>query len=285
VTIVIGSYSENSNFLGMSTYTWSNLPSVDFSPEMAIGFVYLMRPIVQVGVELGAQAAAAYLIEGLESGGLTKLAKMVPESVIAGGGLIVAGLLGIALILGCIALSSIIFRQYFLIVNVYNFSPDHTWSTVQHYEDNGEISDGKWQDATLPLYLPKGPAIVPPEFKPVKPLKGVVSFFNVNFQNINTIFSGLGEAIVLGREDLQAAVAVKYVIHRMTNNAMGMDGIKGDGKDYDLANFYNDGTWVSEKSSSTTAGGVTVSGYTPLLSGAKDFTYTFEVSIGLPPPF
>ena len=79
-------------------------------------------------------------------------------------------------------------------------------------------------------------------------------------------------------------LAVKYVVHRISKNQIGAQGIDGSGVNFDLATYYNKGTWVTAQNVQTTAGGYTVEGFTPALSGASDDTYTYEVNIGLPPP-
>jgi hypothetical protein len=281
--VTIGSYSKTANFLGISTYNWSNIPTTVVSGIIALGFVYLVRPIIQTGIEMGIALAANLLAEGLAAAGAESAAILVPASVASAGGLVIAGILGIALMVGCIALASVIFRQYFLVVNVYNFDPNNAWATVQHYDDNSVVANGDWKDATIAKFVNANSMIAPPGFNPVKTLNNVVTYLNANFQNNSTFFQGLGEAIVLNRGDNGAALAIKYVVHRLSDNQMAVQGIQGSGSTFDISNFYNNGAWITGKNTSTTTGGLTVNAFTPELSGNKDMTYTFEVNIGLPP--
>ncbi|KAJ4477464.1 hypothetical protein J3R30DRAFT_3703874 [Lentinula aciculospora] len=246
--ISIGSYSTTSNFLGISLFNWSNVPTTVISAGIALGFAYLVRPIIQTGVEMGLAAAADLLAEGLTAAGMESAAVLVPSSVATVGGVVIAGVLGIALPLGCIALASVIFKQYFLIINVYNFDTVHQWTTVQHYEDNSVVSNGGWQTRLSLILL----------------LKYILG-------------------IVLNRDDAAAALAIKYVVHRSSDNEIGAEGIDRNGTTYDLSGYYNNSGWTDSTSCQTTAGGMNVFCYTPALGGASNETYTYEVNLGLPP--
>ncbi|KAJ4477431.1 hypothetical protein J3R30DRAFT_3291546 [Lentinula aciculospora] len=281
--ISIGSYSTTSNFLGISLFNWSNVPTTVISAGIALGFAYLVRPIIQTGVEMGLAAAADLLAEGLAAAGMESAAVLVPSSVATVGGVVIAGVLGIALALGCIALASVIFKQYFLIINVYNFDIVHQWTTVQHYEDNSVVSNGGWQDQTITHFITQGNKVSPPGFNPVTTLDNNVTYLNVNFQNDSTFLQGLGEGIVLNRDDAAAALAIKYVVHRSSDNEIGAEGIDGNGTTYDLSGYYNNSGWTDSTSCQTTAGGMNVFCYTPALGGASNETYTYEVNLGLPP--
>ncbi|EJD47691.1 hypothetical protein AURDEDRAFT_123282 [Auricularia subglabra TFB-10046 SS5] len=284
VIVSIGSYSTTANFLGISLYNWKNLPTTIISALVGLGFAYLVRPIIQVGVEMGIAAAANLLVEGLAAAGVESAAILVPASVASTGGLIIAGILGVALVLGCIALASVIFKQYFLIFNIYNFDTGHQWTTVQHYEDNSVVSNGAWTDQSIAPFVEAGGKIAPPGFNPVTTLNNVVTYLNVNFQNDSTVLQGLGEGIVVNRDDAAAGLAVKYIVHRLSKNQIGAQGIDGNGVNFDLGDYYNNGKWVTAQNIQTSAGGYTVDCFTPALSGASDDTYTYEVNIGLPPP-
>ncbi|KAJ3917308.1 hypothetical protein F5877DRAFT_80051 [Lentinula edodes] len=280
----IGSYSTTANFLGISMYTWSNIPTTVVSAVLALGFAFLVRPIIQTGLEIGLAAAANLLAEGLAAAGLESAAVLVPASVATIGGVVIAGVLGVALALGCIALSSVIFKQYFLVINIYNFDTAHQWATVQHYQDNSVVSNGSWTDQTLAKFVLSGNKVAPPGFDPVTTLDNVVTYLNANFQNDSTFLEGLGEAIVLNRDDAAAALAIKYVVNRTSDNQIGAEGISGSGATYDPGNYYNSGTWNTSNSCQTTAGSLTVNCFTPALGGASNETYTYEVNVGLPPP-
>lgn len=70
--------------------------------------------------------------------------------------LIIAGIIGIALFFAVMALADILFRQYFLTVNVFNFDAQHEWKSLGWYSDNADISNGEWKNETIPKFAPAG---------------------------------------------------------------------------------------------------------------------------------
>jgi hypothetical protein len=70
--------------------------------------------------------------------------------------LIIAGILGVAIALGVIALSSVLFREYWLVFNIYNFDKNHAWSSFAHYEDNSTVSNGEWKDEKIGPFVTAG---------------------------------------------------------------------------------------------------------------------------------
>ena len=76
---------------------------------------------------------------------------------------------------------------------------------------------------------------------------------------------------------------MKYVVHRFTDNEMGLKAINGSPVNFDLGSYYEGSGWTKSKNTSTTVGPLTITGYSPELSGASDGAYSYTVSIGLPP--
>ena len=68
--------------------------------------------------------------------------------------LIIAGIIGVALFFAVMALSSILFRQYYLTVNVFNFDPNNEWNSLQWYDDNANISNGEWKTESIAKFVP-----------------------------------------------------------------------------------------------------------------------------------
>ncbi|KAG9091080.1 hypothetical protein FS749_000095 [Ceratobasidium sp. UAMH 11750] len=78
-------------------------------------------------------------------------------------------------------------------------------------------------------------------------------------------------------------LALKYVVHRFSDNEVGLQAITSDPNSFDIGNYYNNLPWTNSQSVSVQSGNYTMAAYTPELSGANDGVYTYEVNIGLPP--
>ncbi|KAF9056733.1 hypothetical protein BDP27DRAFT_1242393 [Rhodocollybia butyracea] len=285
--ISIGSYSANSQLLGMSGYIWSNLPIQIVASAIALVFVVLMGPLITEGVAWGISFAAAWLTQAAAMAGVEALAVLIPASVASAGGLIIAGIIGVAVFLAVLWLSSIIFRQYFLTVNIFNFDSNHIWSTIDWYADNAEITNGEWKYVDIAKYAPAGGQIFPPGFDPPTNLESVVTYLTIAFTNVSTFLEGLGIAMVMGRDDYSQGFALKYDLPRFGDNYIGLMALDmNPNLFYNLPEYYNSSSgWVQANSTQTTIdGGLQITGYTPYLSGAPDETYEFTVNVGLPPP-
>jgi len=282
--VSIGSYSVNSQMVGISGYIWDNLPIQIAASVVALAFVAFMKPLISEGVSWGISYAASRLAQAAGDASLEALAALIPSSVAGAGGLIIGGVIGIALFFAVIWLSDIIFRQYFLTVNVFNFDSSSIWKNVTWYADNAEISNDEWKDVQIAKYVPAGGQLYPPGFSPPTALESVVTYFCIAFNNVSTFLEGLGIGMVVGRDDNAQGLALKYILHRFGDNEIGLQGIPGNPNSFDLPNYYNSGSWVQANSTETTVGSLQVTGYTPYLSGAPDQAYEFNVNVGLPPP-
>ena len=76
-------------------------------------------------------------------------------------------------------------------------------------------------------------------------------------------------------------IAIKYVIHRFSDNDIGIQALTSNPANYDLKGYYN-GSWVSSNSTEASLGGLRITGHTPYLSGASKQSYEYNVNIGLP---
>ncbi|KAI3596378.1 hypothetical protein WG66_003082 [Moniliophthora roreri] len=281
--ISIGSYAANSELLGLSGYVWNNLPITITAGIISAAIVYLMRSLIAEGITWGISFAASRLAQAAAAVGSQQLAALVPASVARLGGLIVGGVLGVALFLAIMWLSDILFRQYFLTVSVFNFDPDHAWNTIAWYDDNAEISNDEWRTVEITKFVPAGGQVYPPGFNPPTAVDSVVTYLCIAFTNINTFLEGLGVGMTMGRDDSAQGLALKYVVRRFADNQMGLQGINGNPSSFNLSNYYDGGSWVTSNTTQTTVGNLTVNGYSRYLSGAPDNAYEYIVNIGLPP--
>ncbi|KDQ27085.1 hypothetical protein PLEOSDRAFT_1097387 [Pleurotus ostreatus PC15] len=280
--ISVGSYSMTSNLLGISGYVWKNIPITAIASLIALTFVYFMKGLISDGVAWGIEFAATQLAEAAAAAGVEELAIAIPASVASAGGLIIAGIIGIALFFAVMALADILFRQYFLTVNVFNFDAQHEWKSLGWYSDNADISNGEWKNESIPKFAPAGTGVTPPGFDPVENLENVVTYLSMAFENDSTFLEGLGIGVLISRDDNTEGIAIKYVVHRFSDNDIGIQAITSDPATYDLKGYYN-GSWVSGNSTETTLGALRITGHTPYLSGAPNQSYEYNVNIGLPP--
>uniref|UniRef100_A0A0W0FVF9 Jacalin-type lectin domain-containing protein n=2 Tax=Moniliophthora roreri TaxID=221103 RepID=A0A0W0FVF9_MONRR len=281
--ISIGSYAKNSELLGLSGYVWNNLPITITAGLISAAIVYLMRSLIAEGITWGISFAASRLAQAAAAVGSQQLAALVPSSVARLGGLVVGGILGVALFLAVMWLSDILFRQYYLTVSVFNFDPDRVWKTISWYGDNAVISNDEWRSVEIPKFVPAGGQVYPPGFDPPTAVDSVVTYLCIAFTNVNTFLEGLGIGMLIGRDDNTLGLALKYDVIRFSDNQMGLQGITGDPSSFNLSNYYNGGGWVQSNSTQTTVGNLTVNGYSRYLSGAPDNAYEYIVNIGSPP--
>ncbi len=136
--------------------------------------------------------------------------------------LIIAGIIGVALFFAVMALASIIFRQYFLTVNIFNFDPSKEWKSLSWYSDNANISNGEWKAQLIPEFTPAcksalhlhlllpeqrnnsvrpASGVSPPGFSPVVNFENVVTYLSMAFENDSTFLQGLGIGILMSRDD------------------------------------------------------------------------------------
>ncbi|KAG9091081.1 hypothetical protein FS749_000096 [Ceratobasidium sp. UAMH 11750] len=154
--ISVGSYSSTANFLGVSGYMWDSIPAKLFSTTIGLAVTYFLQPLIEKGIQWGLEFAAEQFSQALAEAGLEELALLVIPSVASVGGLIVAGVVGVFVAYGVLLLFSWIFKQYWIVVNVYNFDPNFEWNSVTHYDDNAQVSGGSWQAETIAKFVPAG---------------------------------------------------------------------------------------------------------------------------------
>ncbi|KAF4593381.1 hypothetical protein EYR38_009095 [Pleurotus pulmonarius] len=273
------------------------------SVTIALAFANFMQSLVHDGVTWDMSYAATQLSEAISAVGLSDLAKLIPQSVSKIGGrvqfpectpaqfydmfvihrLVVASVLAVALVFALLAFASIVVKEYLLTVNVFNFDPSSTWSSLGWYGDNAELVNGQWENQSLGSFVSSGTGLMPPGFNPAKPQNCMVNYVSTVIRNKSEFLQGLGAAMLFS--DTTQGAALKYVVHRAASNAIALKGIPGDPSGFDLEGFYKDaGSWVQAKSTSTQQGTLTITGYTPFLNGAPDDAYEYLVNVGLPSP-
>ncbi|CUA77813.1 hypothetical protein RSOLAG22IIIB_12852 [Rhizoctonia solani] len=282
--VSIGSYSKQSNTLGISGYIMNSLPATLTAAAIGMVFTFLVKPLIQEGITWGIAYAATKLAQLAAQAGVEAFAVWIPSAVASIGGLVVAGILGILVSFGALALMNVIWKKYWLVLNVYNFDADHNWSNLDHYSDNSKVSNGEWKTKVVDKFVKAGGSVTPPGFDPVEPMDNVVTYLAMTFENDSTVLQGLGEGVLMGREDKGAGMALKYVVHRFKDNEIGLKGIEGDPSNFSIKDFYNGGGWVTAKSIEVQSGNYKMTGWTPALGGDKEGVYTYEVNLGLPPP-
>ncbi|CAE6486618.1 unnamed protein product [Rhizoctonia solani] len=215
--------------------------------------------------------------------GAETLAGLVAASVAATGGLVIAGVIGILVAYGIMALFGFLWKSFWLIINIYNFDADHEWRTISHYNDNALISNGSWKNYTIPTFKPANSTVFPPGFEPQEPLESVVTYLSITWENDNTFMEGLGEGIVLHRTDVGMGLALKYVVHHAWDNEIGLELFESNLAGFDLEDWYDNGHWAMAQGRHVSLSGVEASGTTPKLSGSENDDYYYDVCIQSPP--
>ncbi|CUA70013.1 hypothetical protein RSOLAG22IIIB_08854 [Rhizoctonia solani] len=282
--ISIGSYSGTENMLSVSGYIWENIPSTTVPVVTASAFAILAKELILQGITWGIQYAGAKLAEFLKFVGAEELAVLVPTSLESTGGLVIAGVIAVFVVFGLLGFMSIIFKKFYLTLNIYNFDLDHEWSSVKHHGDNAQPTNGEWKNKNIPTFKPADSKVFPPGFNPRKPMETAVTSLSMIFDNIKVGLQGLGVGVLMGRGDSQAGIACKYIVKYFKDNEIGLKFIDGDSTTFDLEDYYTNGTWVQSQSIQVKSGGYLISGFTPQLGGSDDHNYYYYTSIGLPPP-
>ncbi|CAE6436453.1 unnamed protein product [Rhizoctonia solani] len=279
--ISVGSYSKTQNMLGLSGYIWDSIPATAGAAVIGLAVTFLIQPLITQGIAWGIAFAATQLATYLGMAGAPALAALVPASVVTAGGLIIAGVIGVVVAFGVLALFSFIWKKFWLVVNVYNFDPQYKWRSINHYGDNSLVSNGEWSSKFIDTFKPADSIVFPPGFEPLIPLESVVTYLSMCFENDSTFMQGLGEAISVGRETYKNGFALKYNIYYLYDNEIHLESIT-DPDDFKVKDYYDKDNWVKANSFQT-ASGLRINGYTPKLSGSDENDYYFHVSIGLPP--
>ncbi|CUA72071.1 hypothetical protein RSOLAG22IIIB_10042 [Rhizoctonia solani] len=282
--VSIGSYSATTNMLGISGYLWKNIPATEPAPVIALAFSSLVKPLIAEGIQWGIKKAASQLAEYLFAVGLEKLGILVPESVIPTGGLVIAGVIGVFVVFGILGLINVIFKKFWLIVNVYNFDLDRAWTSIKYHGDNAQVSNEEWRNKTIPTFKPVDPTVFPPSFSPPQPMESVVTSLCMTFDNINTTMQGLGVGVLLSQGNNQIGTALKYIVHYFSDNEINLEFINEHASTFGLEEWYNNGDWVRSQSKQVESGKYLITGYTPKLGGSENDDYYYDVCIGLPPP-
>jgi hypothetical protein len=178
-------------------------------------------------------------------------------------------------------LASQLWKQYDLIVDIYNFDPNGEWGTHDVvYKDNAIVPNGGYGPLSTPKFSPPGSTITPPGFHPIENLDGVCGYMTYIFENDSKFFQGLGAALQLvNKTNTNQNFMVKYNLPRVNHNQIGLqEGMKS------LDKYFNHDSWASGKATEIKlASGLQVTAYTDYLSGAPNNVYTLQVNIGASP--
>ncbi|KAF2865106.1 hypothetical protein BDV95DRAFT_612894 [Massariosphaeria phaeospora] len=179
--------------------------------------------------------------------------------------------------------NNFISQDYYLETKVFNFDDKRSWNVSDWYHDNGIVAGSTlWYPTVLPppvkaMPNPFGGPPIPAEYVSAT----TVSYL---YQNSFTVFDGLGAVMRVATEnDPSIGFGMGYDIQRFEDNLIGLSA----GPPTDLKVWYHDGSNWAEKGSLNrtielldTPEHLNITGVTDALSGAKDNTYRYYVSIG-----
>ncbi|KAH8101377.1 hypothetical protein BXZ70DRAFT_1018419 [Cristinia sonorae] len=290
-TVEIGSYTSNSNFLGISVSIVNNAfisapvglvsllvaRSVGTVIKQRLTGVFLRNNLVQAiennvagGVARQRAMRLGYQIElKLWQRCVRGITTFLSETII---GFIVFWLLE--------KLIDVIYRYYGLSITIHNWDPIHAWKIVEWYSDQAKVGEGgEWKPYTLPstgktFKLPKGFA----------PTTGEVLAKHVvySFENTVKVLAGLGVGFkIIADNDSTKGFMFKYVCPRGPDNKLGIRGFVGDGN---LKDYYDDNSWADKgttKLESKIDGlDVPIRISTNALKGEESHVYKVDVHIG-----
>ncbi|CUA75631.1 Muscle M-line assembly protein unc-89 [Rhizoctonia solani] len=232
-----------------------------------------------------------------------ELAKLIEDSIAPSKGLSVAGVL-CTLFPEALLPTNLPIRRQLLVVNVYNFDPNHKWRSVMNHNDGGQVYNGEWKTDSVDPFAAGNKDHFPPGFTPAEESVSAVNCLSWAFQPDRVIFGLLGTAVFMSREDNKAGAfpnllhhpiaanllthasgaAFKHASYLMKDSEIGLEGVDGDTSEFDLELYYNADNWVKAQSVEIQSGSYKMTGYTPNLGRPDDGISSYFVSIGLPPP-
>ncbi|KAF5654108.1 pyk10-binding 1 [Fusarium heterosporum] len=126
-TVSVGSFSKNTNFMGISTRSWTSIPGT-----IANGGISFM--VSRIVAEFFASRVADMIY---------KVSFQVAVAAVAAkiAGLVAASLIMIVAYLVVMFIIDFIHRSYGLTVNIYNYSEPTSWVFNDWYNDNSKIDD------------------------------------------------------------------------------------------------------------------------------------------------
>ncbi|KAH8101383.1 hypothetical protein BXZ70DRAFT_932793 [Cristinia sonorae] len=291
-TVEIGSYTKNSNFLGISVSIVTNafigvpLGYVSFLVARAVGTVIKQR---LTGVFLRNNLIQA--IENNVAGGVARQRAMrlgyhielkVWQRCVRGITTFLSEtIIGFAVFWLLEKLIDLIYRYYAISITIHNWDPNHAWKIVEWYSDQAQVGEGgEWKAYTLPS---TGKIFELPDGTKTLITGGCLSKHVVyHFENTVKVLTGLGVGFkVLSESDPNKGFMFKYVCPRGPKNKLGIRGSLGDGN---LKGYYDDNSWADEgttKEESTVDDlDLPVRITTKSLEGEESHIYTVDVHIG-----
>ncbi|KAM0345677.1 hypothetical protein ACHAPU_006332 [Fusarium lateritium] len=286
-TVVVGSYSKETKFMGISVQTWTSIPGA--VANLAIS--YMVSRIVAefvanrvAGMIFGAALKAAV---GAAEAGAVAGGFMVRAAAAKIAGAVAGGIVMLVAALVVMYIIDFIHKSYGLTLNIYNWSTSTSWVVNSWYSDNSKINDdnntggtGEFKNAKLDKVSDnfKGP-----DGFPIPTVGNVASFGTYTFANDSQWLQGLGVCMrVQNAEDPSIGFYLKYVVHRFESNDLGLQGNMNDEmKDYYQKGWAPPGSYVVETKIDKTD--VPVKGITNALSGEDSHMYSFDVHIGVKP--
>jgi hypothetical protein len=142
----IGTYSVNSQTLGISNMVWDNKWANLTAGTLAavlVGFTarYVFNRISGMVIEAAAEAAAAATGEALIAAGIVSSAFWATVAGVAAS-IIVGALIGAAAYFLIQFIIDFMMKDYWVGVSIYNWDLENTYEVTQYHADNSELSGG-----------------------------------------------------------------------------------------------------------------------------------------------
>ncbi|THU80846.1 hypothetical protein K435DRAFT_785283 [Dendrothele bispora CBS 962.96] len=289
-TVEIGSYTSNSNFLGISVQQLNNkfvgaaVGVISFMVARSVGSViknrltgvFIRRNLVNAiernianGVARRQAMKMGYQIElSLWQKCVTGITSFLAETIIS---FVIFWLLE--------KLIDVIYRYYAISVTIRNWDSARSWKIVEWYSDQAKVGEeAEWKPYDLPAAGKKFK--LPTGFAPTTG-SSLSKHVVYNFENTVKVLAGLGVGFkVVAADDSSKGFMFKYLCPRGPDNTMGLRGNLGDGN---LKNFY-DGSWAGKGTmkltDTVTDLNVPITMTTNALGGEESHVYKVDVQIG-----
>jgi len=281
-TVSIGTYTANTNQLGISVSKWNNIPlnvTNFLISNFASRVVANMIANRLAGTRFGAALTSAI---SRASSGIVSTGAMTASTAGKIGGFMRGSILVSVAYLAVMFLADFLHRIYGLRVTVYNWEDNREWKIVNWYSDNAEVSEGA-PDEWKPTNLPAATGFPVPGGFPIE-TERAATYATYTYSNDNAFLEGVGMCMkVQNVEDPKAGFYLKYLIKRFGKNKLALRGVISQPiKDYYNGEWAKIGTMVTQTNCKYTDTQIKGIATTPL-SNEESRLYSFEVHIGIKP--
>lgn len=193
IVIMMGSYSNNTHQATSSTLSFSTVLKISIEAIILFACTEVFYRIALEGLNWTAASISMWLAQAAARRGANNFRFVIPEGALK----LVARAFSIAFMIAASMLIdwiiSLVTKDYYISLRIYNFDDVSEWKTKNHYFDNAIIAGEK--DVYKDFSLPKKQKGKLPDFIDVTSCEVEVSYAEINLKNDNTFLEGLAAAL------------------------------------------------------------------------------------------